>query len=122
MNNRRLWGCVFLFALTTINYTDRVALSVAAKPVSIEFCLTPVEMGYLFSSFLWIYIVCLIPIGLLVDRFGGKTINAGGIALWSAATLLTGFSTSFAFIAATRVIMGMGESTSWAACNRIIRE
>jgi MFS family permease len=64
----------------------------------------------------------LIPVGLLVDRFGGKTVNAGGIALWSAATLLTGFSTGFAFMAATRVIMGMGESTSWPACNRIIRE
>jgi MFS family permease len=122
MNNRRLWVCVFLFALTTINYTDRVALSVAAKPVSIEFGLTPVEMGYLFSSFLWMYIICLIPVGLLVDRFGGKVVNAGGITLWSAATVLTGFSTSFSFMAITRVVMGMGESTSWPACNRIIRE
>jgi ACS family glucarate transporter-like MFS transporter len=122
MNNRRLWVLVFMFALTTINYTDRVALSVAAKPVSVEFGLTPVEMGYLFSSFLWMYLVCLIPVGLLADRFGGKAVNAGGIALWSAATVLTGFSTSYAFMATTRVIMGMGESTSWPACNRIIRE
>jgi MFS family permease len=122
MNKRRLWVCVFLFMLTTINYTDRVALSVAAKPVSVEFGLTPVEMGYLFSSFLWMYIVCLIPVGLLVDRFGGKAVNGGGIALWSAATVLTGLSTGFAFMAATRVVMGMGESTSWPASNRIIRE
>jgi MFS family permease len=122
MNNRRLWVCGFLFALTTINYTDRVALSVAAKPVSIEFGLTPVEMGYLFSSFLWMYIVCLIPVGLAVDRFGGKVVNAGGIALWSTATVLTGFSIGFVSMAATRVVMGMGESTSWPACNRIIRE
>ncbi len=122
MNNRRLWVCVFLFALTTINYTDRVALSIASKPISIEFGLTPVEMGYLFSSFLWMYIVCLIPVGLLVDRFGGKAVNAGGIALWSAATVLTGLSTGFGSMALTRVVMGMGESTSWPASNRIIRE
>jgi MFS family permease len=122
MGKRRLWVCVFLFALTTINYTDRVALSVAAKPVSVEFGLNPVEMGYLFSSFLWMYIICLIPVGVLVDRFGGKVVNGGGIAVWSAATVLTGFSTSFAFMAATRVVMGMGESTSWPASNRIIRE
>jgi ACS family glucarate transporter-like MFS transporter len=120
--NRRLWVCVFLFTLTTINYTDRVALSVAAKPVSIEFGLTPVEMGYLFSSFLWMYIVCLIPVGLLVDRFGGKRLNAWGIGLWSAATVLTGFSSSYVWMATSRVVMGMGESTSWPACNRIIRE
>src|SRR5580698_134159 len=122
MNNRRLWVCVFLFALTTINYTDRVALSVAAKPISVEFGLTPVELGYLFSSFLWMYIVCLIPVGLLVDRYGGKAVNAGGIALWSGATILTGLTTGFASMAATRVVMGMGESTSWPASNRIIRE
>ncbi len=122
MNKRRLWVCAFLFVLTTINYSDRVALSVAAKPISVEFGLTPVEMGYLFSSFLWMYIICLIPVGLLVDRFGGKVVNAGGIALWSAATVLTGFSTGFVSMAGSRVVMGMGEATSWPASNRIIRE
>ena len=83
MNIRRAWVCVFLFTLTLINYTDRVALSVAAKPISSEFHLSPVEMGYLLSSFLWTYELRLIPVGLLVDRFGGKAVNAGGIALWS---------------------------------------
>ena len=52
MHYRRVWVCVFLFTLTLINYTDRVALSVAAKPISIEFGLSPVEMGFLLSSFL----------------------------------------------------------------------
>jgi ACS family glucarate transporter-like MFS transporter len=120
--NRRLWVCVFLFTLTTINYIDRVALSIAARPVSVEFGLTPIELGYLFSSFLWMYIVCLIPVGLLVDRFGGKALNSWGIAVWSAATVMTGFTTSFFGMACARMAMGMGESTSWPASNRIIRE
>jgi ACS family glucarate transporter-like MFS transporter len=79
-------------------------------------------MGYLLSSFLWTYVLCLIPVGLLVDRFGGKAVNAGGIALWSLATILTGLSPGFWFMAGTRMIMGMGESTSWPASNRVIRE
>ena len=33
MNFRRVWVLVFLFTLTTINYADRVALSVAAHDV-----------------------------------------------------------------------------------------
>lgn len=122
MNYRRLWICVFLFTLTLINYTDRVALSVAVKPISIEFGLSPVQMGYLLSSFLWMYLICLLPVGLLVDRFGGKVVNAVGIGLWSTATVMTGFTTGFVSMAATRVVMGMGESTSWPACNRVIRE
>ena len=36
--------------------------------------------------------------------------------------MLTGFTTGFVSMAATRIVMGMGESTSWPACNRVIRE
>lgn len=79
-------------------------------------------MGYLLSSFLWMYLLCLLPVGLLVDRFGSKIVNATGIALWSTATVLTGFTANFVSMAATRVVMGMGELTSWPACNRVIRE
>jgi MFS family permease len=122
MNRRRAWIFVFLFTLTMINYADRVALSVAAKPIATEFGLSPVQMGYLLSSFLWMYLLCLLPVGLLVDRFGGKIVNAAGIGLWSAATVLTGFSVGFSSMATTRVIMGIGESTSWPASNRVIRE
>jgi MFS family permease len=122
MHFRRGWVCVFLFTLTTINYADRVALSVAATPIRTEFGLSQVQMGYLLSSFLWTYVLCLIPVGLLVDRFGGKLVNGLGIGLWSAATVLTGFAPNFLFMAATRLAMGMGESTSWPASNRIIRE
>jgi MFS family permease len=119
---RRGWVCLFLFTLTMINYADRVALSVAAQPVSKEFGLSKTELGYLLSSFLWMYVICLIPVGLLVDRFGGKGVNACGIGLWSAATMLTGFSPSWMFMMGTRIAMGIGESTSWPASNRVIRE
>lgn len=39
---RRGWISVFLFTLAMINYVDRVGLSVAAKPISEEFGLSPV--------------------------------------------------------------------------------
>ena len=122
MNFRRGWVCVFLITLTTINYADRVALSVAATPIREEFGLSQVQMGYLLSSFLWTYVLCLVPVGLLVDRFGGKIVNAMGIGLWSAATVLTGLAPGAGFMLATRMLMGVGESTSWPASNRIIRE
>ena len=63
MHYRRVWICVFLFTLTLINYTDRVALSVAVTPISAEFGLSKVQMGYLLSSFLWMYVICLLPVG-----------------------------------------------------------
>jgi MFS family permease len=121
-NYRRIWVCGFLFTLTAINYADRVALSVAATPVAREFGLDKVQMGYLLSSFLWAYVLCLIPVGLLVDRFGGKIVNACGIGLWSLATVCTGLAPSYLLVIVSRVVMGIGESTCWPASNRIIRE
>ncbi len=121
-NNRRLWVCVFLFTLTSINYADRVALSVAAQPVAQEFGLDKIQMGYLLSSFLWAYVLCLIPVGLLVDRYGGKVVNSCGIGLWSLATICTGLAPSHLVVMGSRIVMGMGESTTWPASNRIIRE
>ncbi len=53
MGKRRAWICAFLFALQAINYADRVALSVVAKPVASDLALSPVAVGYLLSSFLW---------------------------------------------------------------------
>lgn len=48
---RRGWIALLIFSVVIINYIDRVALSVAAKPIAAEFGFTPIEMGYLFSGF-----------------------------------------------------------------------
>jgi MFS family permease len=122
MGWRRGWIAFFLFTLAMINYIDRVALSVASKPIATEFGLSPVAMGYLFFSFLWTYLICLIPMGVLVDRMGTKAVNAGGIALWSLATILTGGAWSYASLIATRLAMGIGEATTFPAGGRVVRE
>ena len=66
---RRGWIYVLTLALVTINYMDRSALGVVAQAIRTEFKLSPVEMGYLFSSFFWSYVICLLPIGIMLDRF-----------------------------------------------------
>jgi ACS family glucarate transporter-like MFS transporter len=122
MGNRRYWVALLIFGVCIINYMDRVGLSVAAKPIAAEFGLSPVAMGYLFSSFLWTYVACLIPIGLMVDRIGTKTIIGGGLLLWSAATAFTGMGWSFASILTGRLLMGAGEATSYPGSGRVIRD
>jgi len=120
--NRRMVIYALLFTMAMINYMDRVALSVAAKPIAEEFGITPVQMGYLFSSFLWTYILCLIPAGLFTDRAGARTSALGGLGLWSVATVVTSVTGSFATLAMTRLVMGAGESTSYPAAARTIRD
>jgi len=122
MGYRRFWVALLLFSVVVINYMDRVALSVAAKPIATEFGLSPVAMGYLFSSFLWTYVLCLVPIGLMVDRVGTKTILGGGLLLWSAATAFTGLAWNFGAVLTGRLLMGAGEATSYPGGGRVIRD
>jgi len=122
MQRKRVWIALMLFSLAMLNYIDRVTLSFAASPIAKEFGLSPVALGYLFSSFLWTYTVFLIPMGMLVDRFGAKKVAGFGLGLWSAATAATGIAGSFPSLLATRLVMGAGEATSNPAGARVIRE
>src|SRR5882724_3640639 len=122
VNRRRYWIFLFMFLLATINYVDRIVLSVSSAPIAEEFGISKVELGYLFSSFLWLYVVCLVPMGVIVDRLGTRVVNAAGIGIWSIATALTGLASGFGMLIATRVMMGVGESTTYPASGRIIRE
>jgi len=122
MQGKRVWIALMLFSLAMINYIDRVTLSFAAAPISKDFGLSPVALGYLFSSFLWTYTIFLIPMGMLVDRFGAKRVAGFGLGLWSAATAATGIAWSFPSLLATRLLMGAGEATSNPAGARVVRE
>ncbi|SAL76127.1 MFS transporter [Caballeronia telluris] len=122
MKNRRIFVYVFLFSLTSINYIDRVALSVAAQPIAHEFGISPVQMGFLLSSFIWTYFASLIVWGLALDRWGTRYVNAAGMAIFSLATVATGFAWSYASILVTRLVMGAGEASSYPAGGKVIRE
>ena len=119
---RRGWIYVLLLGLVTINYMDRSALGVVAQAVRSEFKLSPVQMGYLFSSFLWTYTIFILPIGIMLDRFSARSINSIGIALWSIVMAATALVGSFTGLFIMRLIMGAGEATSIPSCGRIVRE
>lgn len=119
---KRVWIYVFLFTLTLVNYIDRVSLSVASHALKEEFDISPVAMGYLFSSFVWLYFIALIPMGYLVGRFGPKKVNSYGIGVWSIATVCTAFTTGFFSLISCRLIMGAGEATTYPAGARVVRD
>lgn len=122
MSYRRGWVAFMLFMLTLINYIDRATLSFAIVPISREFGLSTVAQGYLFSSFIWSYTLCVVPMGLLVDRFGAKRVAGFGMGVWSLATICTGLTSSFATMLSTRLVMGGGEASTNPAGAQVIRE
>ncbi|XFO74731.1 putative glucarate transporter [Sporomusa acidovorans DSM 3132] len=115
-----------LFFLTTVNFADRAALSIAGPALSKDLKLDPVGMGYIFSAFAWAYVVGQLPGGWLLDRFGSKKVYAGSLFLWSFFTLLQGYVEIFSGFAAVialfslRFLVGLSESPSLPANSRIV--
>jgi ACS family glucarate transporter-like MFS transporter len=119
---RRYLVYASLFMLNTVNYADRANLSVAAGSIAATFDLSPVQLGYMFSSFLWTYLFCLIPAGLAVDRFGARAITALALVVWSVGGMLTGLASTFLLLLGSRLILGIGEAASFPCGGRVVRE
>ena len=118
---RRYWVFFLLFLFNLIAYVDRVNMSVAGKPIAQEFGLSPVALGYLFSSFLWAYVLMMLPGGGLIDRWGAHVIASVATAVWSAAQMATGVASSLATMLLTRLGLGVGEAPFAPVTYRSVR-
>lgn len=113
--------------LATVAYADRAILSIAAPGIKTEFGLSAVQLGYILSAFSWSYVVGQIPGGLLLDRFGTKTVYCVALVLWSAATFMIGFvgkmtadlSIAIGLLFALRFAVGLIEGPSFPANARV---
>src|SRR3954471_8282966 len=121
------WTIVgIIFLITIINYADRATMSVAKPDLSKEFGLNAAQMGWILSAFGWSYVICQIPGGWLLDRFGSKIVYFGSIFLWSLFTLFQGSVAVVGAAAAVyalfvlRLLVGLAESPSFPANARIV--
>ncbi len=121
MTRRRFWVYILLFLFNVIAYVDRVNISVAGKSIAGELHLSPVALGYLFSSFFWAYVVMMLPGGKLIDRWGSHVVAAVATAVWSAAQMLTGAAGNFAVMLLTRLGLGVGEAPFAPVTYRSVR-
>lgn len=115
-----------LFFITVINYADRATISIAGPAIAKELKMDPIAMGYIFSAFGWAYVICQLPGGWLLDKFGSKKVYAFSIFLWSVFTLfqgLVGFltgATAIITLFCLRFLVGAAEAPSFPANSRIV--
>jgi MFS transporter, Spinster family, sphingosine-1-phosphate transporter len=99
-----------LMIINILNYADRSVLSAVQTKIQIDFGLTNTELGLLGSSFLFIYAIATLPLGVWADRSIRKNIVAVCVGIWSVASLLSGFTRNFIQIFITRSFLGIGEA------------
>ncbi len=103
-----------------INYVDRGNLATAAPVVQRELHLSASQIGILLSAFYWTYAISQIPAGWLAERFRVERVVAAGFAIWSVATLLTGFAGGFVTLLALRLMLGLGESVAFPCSSKML--
>jgi MFS transporter, ACS family, D-galactonate transporter len=87
---------------------NRISMPVAgAERIVAEYGISPVWMGWIYSSFLLFYTLAMLPGGWFIDRFGART-----------ALLLLGFSSAI-FVALTGVV-GLLASGALSVCLGLI--
>lgn len=101
---------IILLVINILNYADRSVLAAVQTKIQPEFHLTDTQLGLISSSFLFIYGLATLPLGVWADKSTRKNIVAVCVGLWSVATTLAGFTQNFIQLFLTRSVLGIGEA------------
>lgn len=94
-----------------LNFLDRQLLSILAKPIQDDLQITDGQLGRISGLyFALFYCLISIPVGWLADRTNRVRVLSFACALWSAATVACGFSSSYPQLVAARMAVGVGEA------------
>ncbi len=106
-----LWAVVVLTALNLLDYFDRYIVAAVNTLIKQDLGLSDKAFGFLGSAFFLVYLVSAPVFGYLGDRFGRRTFMVLGAALWSLATSLAFWVTSYPALVVARGLVGLGEAS-----------
>jgi ACS family hexuronate transporter-like MFS transporter len=113
---------ILLCLITTINYIDRQALTVAAPLLMEEFSISATQYGWITSGFLFAYGFGQLICGPLIDRLGSKRAFSLAVIAWSIAGMLHAVGRGFASFFSFRVLLGLTEAANFPAATKAIAE
>src|SRR5579884_137363 len=99
-----------LLLINILNYADRSVLAAVLPKLQVDLQLSNTELGLLASSFLLVYAIATLPLGIWADRSPRKRIVALCVGIWSIATALAGLARNFVQLLVLRSLLGIGEA------------
>ena len=111
--------------MAAVSYLDRNNMSVAATSIQQDFGLTNLQLGGIFSAFVFGYAVAQPLAGRIADRYGPYRIVGLGLLWWSGFTAATalvpsGLAWSLTALTSVRLMLGIGEAVIFPASNRLV--
>ena len=123
-DRRRAWLFLALLFLAGIcSVIDRSVLNFVADPVRRDLGIDDQQIGLLQGLAFGLFYACMgVPMGLLADRISRRNLVAGGIGLWSLATIGGGLAADFRHLFAARLLVGLGEAALSPAAISLIAD
>ena len=104
-----LYIMIVLTTINFLNYIDQRLLSAVLEKIKLEWTLSDAQTGLLGSVFVIVYTLTA-PIGYFGDRMRRKNLIAGGVMLWSLATVAAAFARNYHELLIARALLGVGEA------------
>ena len=124
------WKILFLLLLISIvTYIDRVNISVTARHMMPSLGLTDLQMGWIFSAFVFGYALFQVPGGWMGDRWGPRRVLTFAVIWWSIFTALTAIAPTLPLanligimgsLMMVRFLIGIGEAAALPNFNRSV--
>ncbi|MEI6702563.1 MAG: MFS transporter, partial [Deltaproteobacteria bacterium] len=105
------YALALLLCVNLLNYIDRQALYAVFPLIKSDLKLSDTALGFLGSAFMLCYMLAAPIFGRLGDRLNRARLAAGGLAIWSIATMLSGMAASYRTLLAARALVGVGEAS-----------
>lgn len=113
---------ILVSAAIAISYLDRQTLPVAIKAIGRDISLTNEQFSFLQSAFLFSYAFLYAGGGKLTDVLGTKRGFTIIMVFWSLACASHAVAKTFAMLAVSRFLLGMGEGGGFPAASRAVAE
>lgn len=111
-----------LFAGTTINYLDRIVLSVLLPEIEKEIRISPMIYGFILSAFQFTYTIGLLGMGVIIDKFGTRIGYLLSMILWSFSGAFSGLCHTGFCLGAWRGVFGLAASGNFPAAIKSVSE
>ena len=116
---RRTKWVIYLSSFSTIGYGY---LFIVISSYLIEVGLTPKDVGILLGLSGATFVVCAIPIGILVDKKGRKPFFLLGLSIIPPSLIVFAFTNDMLYLSIASIVGGIGESMFMASWNAMIAD
>ena len=124
MNQRRYAGyaLTLLTVVNLLNYVERNAIFALFEPLKRDLHLSDGQLGWLGTAYVLVFALASLPLGLLGDLRSRRAVIAGGIALWSFGTALSGLALGFTSLFIARALVGFGGAAAAATAASMVAD